>query len=152
MEKTDRIRHALDHDRVVDITTIGSATGSPRRIEIWFFRASGRIYLTGAPGRARSWYRNLVAQPAFTFHLKQSTRAKLDATAHPIVDRESREEILRQLLAQLKPDIPAEWMPSLSEAARAATEKSFAVIEADPESVLPQWLEESPLVEVRLSV
>jgi hypothetical protein len=152
VEKIHRIRHALDHDRVVDITTIGSATASPRRIEIWFFRASGRIYLTGAPGRARSWYRNLVAHPAFTFHLKQSTRADLDATAYPIVDRESRKEILRELLAKLKPDIPVDWMPSMSEEARAATEKSFAVIAADPEAVLPQWLEQSPLVEVRLSV
>lgn len=152
MEPIRRIRHALDHDRVVDITTIGRSTGSPRRIEIWFFRARGRIYLTGAPGPARSWYRNLVAHPAFTFHLKQSTRADLDATAHPIVDRESRKEILRELLAKLKPGFPADWMPSLSEEARAATEKSFVVIAADPEAVLPQWLEESPLVEVRFSV
>jgi hypothetical protein len=43
-------------------------------------------------------------------------------------------------------------MPSLSEEARAATEKSFVVIAADPEAVLPQWLEESPLVEVHFSV
>ena len=150
MEAHQHIRHALDHDRVVDITTIGRSTGSPRRIEIWFFRARGRIYLTGAPGRPRSWYRNLVAHPTFTFHLKQSTAADLDATAHPIVEREPREEILREVLAQLKPGIPPEWMPSLSEQARAATDESFEMISADPAAVLPQWVEESPLVEVRV--
>jgi deazaflavin-dependent oxidoreductase (nitroreductase family) len=145
-----RIREALDRDRVVDITTTGRSSGAPRKIEIWFFRASGRIYLTGAPGRRRSWYQNLVAQPEFTFHVKQSAQADLPATAHPILDLESRNSILREVLAQLKPGIPADWMPGLSEAARAATDQSFETIAADPEAVLPQWLDESPLVEVQL--
>ena len=149
MEK--RIRDALEEDRVVDITTTGRLSGTPRRIEIWFFRARGCIYLTGAPGRRRSWYQNLVAEPALTFHLKQSARADLDATAFPIVDHESRVAILREVLAQLKPGIPADWMPGLSEEARAATNESFALISADPEAALPQWLDESPLVEVRFS-
>lgn len=145
-----RIRDALDHDRVIDITTTGRSSGSPRRIEIWFFRALGQLYLTGAPGRRRSWYQNLVAHPDFTLHLKQSTQADLDATAHPIVDLESREEILRALLVQLNPGIPADWMPGMNEAARSATDQSFAVIARDPEAVLPQWIDESPLVEIRL--
>jgi deazaflavin-dependent oxidoreductase (nitroreductase family) len=145
-----RIRNALDRDRVIDITTTGHKSGTPRRIEIWFFRAGGRLYLTGAPGRRRSWYRNLVAHPAFTFHLKQSAKADLDALAHPILDEESREAILRDVLAQLEPGIPADWMPGMSEQARAATDESFAMISKDPEAVLPLWLEESPLVEVRL--
>jgi deazaflavin-dependent oxidoreductase (nitroreductase family) len=146
-----RICDALDRDRVIDITTTGCNSGAPRRIEIWFFRTGGRIYLTGAPGRRRSWYRNLAANPAFTFHLKQSTQADLDATAHPIVGDEAREPILRALIAQLEPGIPAEWMPGMSEAARAATDESFEAISSDPEAVLPTWLAESPLVEVRLS-
>jgi deazaflavin-dependent oxidoreductase (nitroreductase family) len=146
-----RIRHALDQDRVIDITTIGCSSGAPRRIEIWFFRVRGRIYLTGAPGRRRNWYQNLLAHPKFTFHLKQSTQSDLDATAHPIVDHGAREKILRELLTQMKPGIPSDWMPSMSEEARAATDQSFTVISADPEAVLPQWLDESPLVEVRFS-
>jgi deazaflavin-dependent oxidoreductase (nitroreductase family) len=146
-----RIRDALDRDRVIDITTTGCTSGAPRRIEIWFFRADGRIYLTGAPGRKRSWYRNLVANPAFTFHLKQSTRADLAASAHPIVQNESREVILREVLAQLKPGIPADWMPGMSEEARTASDQSFVVIASDLEAALPAWLDESPLVEVRLS-
>ena len=144
-----RIRDALDRDRVIDITTTGARTRSPRRIEIWFFRSAGRFYLTGAPGRRRSWYRNLVEHPSFTFHLKQSTRADLEATAHPILDRETREVVLRALIAQLEPGVPAEWMPGMSEAARQATEDSFVTIARDREAVLPSWLAESPLVEVR---
>jgi hypothetical protein len=42
-------------------------------------------------------------------------------------------------------------MPGMSEAARAATDESFEAISSDPEAVLPTWLAESPLVEVRLS-
>lgn len=146
----ERIRNALDQDRVIDITTTGRKSGAPRRIEIWFFRSGGRIYLTGAPGRRRSWYQNLIANPAFTFHLKQSTQADLDAIAHPIVDDEARQAILPGLIAQLEPGIPAEWMPGMSEAARAATDESFEAISSDPKSVLPTWLAKSPLVEVRL--
>ena len=41
-----RIRDALAQDRVIDITTTGHKSGAPRRIEIWFFRSGGRIYLT----------------------------------------------------------------------------------------------------------
>ncbi len=150
MEPEQQIRQALEQDRVVDITTVGCATGLPRRIEIWFFRAGDGIYLTGAPGRARRWYRNLTANPAFTFHLKQSANADLDATAQPIVDPSARESILREILSQLSPGIPPEWMPSLSAEARAATDASFVEIAADPEAALPRWLAESPLVEVRL--
>lgn len=145
-----RIRDALDRDRVIDISTTGRKSGALRRIEIWFFRVGGRIYLTGAPGRRRSWYQNLLAHPDFTFHLKQSVRADLEATAHPIVDGAERAPILRQLIAQLEPGVPAEWMPGLSDAARAATDESFRAIASDPEAALPQWLAESPLVEVRL--
>ena len=147
-----RIRDALDRDRVIDITTTGRTTGAPHRIEIWFFRAGGHIYLTGAPGLKRDWYQNLVANPVFTFHLKQSTRADLEATAHPIVQEESREVILREVLAQLKPGIPADWMPGMSDEARTATNQSFIIIASDPEAALPAWLDQSPLVEIRLSL
>ena len=146
----ESIRRALEEDRVIDVTTLGRSSGEPRCIEIWFFRVRGRIYLTGAPGRARDWYRNLLAHPRFTFHLKQSARADLPATAVPIVERGERETILRELLKLLKPGVPAEWMPGLSDEARAATDESFAKIASDPEAVLPRWLDESPLVEVQL--
>ena len=66
---------ALATDQVIDITTTGRQTGQPRRIEIWFHRVDDQYYITGTPGRPRSWYANLLAHPQFTFHLKQSATA-----------------------------------------------------------------------------
>src|SRR5215211_6597423 len=67
----DHVRDALANDRTIDITTMGRTSGLPRRIETWFYRVDDEIYLTGLPGR-RDWYANLLANPDFTFHLKQS--------------------------------------------------------------------------------
>jgi hypothetical protein len=89
----DRIAHALDHDDTIDITTTGRQSGRLQRIEIWFRRVNGRTYITGTPGR-RDWYANLLADPRFTFHLKQSLRADLPARARPIVDEAERRRIL----------------------------------------------------------
>ena len=78
---TDGVREALERDRVIDITTTGRVSGEPRRIEIWFHNLAGRLYITGLPGRPRSWLANLSAEPRFTFHLKGSTKADLPARA-----------------------------------------------------------------------
>jgi hypothetical protein len=81
---------AIDRDsgareRTVDITTIGRRSGAERRIETWFYRVDGVVYLSGMPGR-RDWAANLEAEPAFTFHLKHGTRADLQARASEVVD------------------------------------------------------------------
>jgi deazaflavin-dependent oxidoreductase (nitroreductase family) len=94
----ERIAKALAHDRTIDITTIGRKSGQPRRIEIWFYRADGRIYLSGGPGR-RSWYANLLANPDFTFHLKESLRADLPARGIPVTDPEERRATFTKILA-----------------------------------------------------
>ena len=96
---TPSIEKALQNDRVIDITTIGRKTGEPRRIEIWFHRIDGRYYITGTPG-ARSWYANLVSNPDFTFHLKQSTEADLTAVATPVEGPE-KEQVLTAIQASL---------------------------------------------------
>jgi len=98
---SDETATALAQDRVIDITTTGRKTGEPRRIEIWFHRVDGRYYITGAPGRPRDWYANLVANPAFTFHLKESATADLPATARPVTDPAEREKVFAGLLATL---------------------------------------------------
>ena len=64
----DAIRKALENDLVIDITTTGKTTGTPRRKEIWFHNVDGQLYITGLPGR-RDWYANLAANPQFIFHL-----------------------------------------------------------------------------------
>jgi deazaflavin-dependent oxidoreductase (nitroreductase family) len=103
----DAVRRALAHDRTVDITTIGRRSGVPRRIEIWFYRAGGRFYLSGSPGR-RDWYANLEANPAFTFHLKRSVVADLAATARPVTDEEERRRVFTEIVGDLnQPSNPA---------------------------------------------
>jgi deazaflavin-dependent oxidoreductase (nitroreductase family) len=96
----ERVRRALDNDRTIDITTTGRSSGLPRRIETWFYRVDDEIYLTGSPGR-RDWYANLLANPDFTFHLKQSAVADLPAQAAPITDPEERRAILERILSDL---------------------------------------------------
>ena len=96
----ERVRQALANDRTIDITTTGCSSGLPRRIETWFHRVDDQIYLTGSPGR-RDWYANLLANPDFTFHLKQSVAADLPARATPITDPEERRAIFERILANL---------------------------------------------------
>lgn len=91
------IEKALTQDRVIDITTLGKKSGQPRRIEIWFHNIDGQLYITGRPGQ-RSWYANLVANPAFTFHLKESAQADIPAIATPITDVAAKREILARIL------------------------------------------------------
>jgi hypothetical protein len=73
-------RSAGARERTVNITTIGRRSGTPRRIETWFYRVDGTVYLTGLPGRC-GWAANLEAEPAFTFHLKNGVEADLPARA-----------------------------------------------------------------------
>ena len=96
----DEIRNALESDRTIDITTTGRKTGQPRRLEMWFHNVDGRIFITGMPGR-RSWYANLVANPAMTFHLKESLNADLPATARAITDPAERRSVLGAIVGRL---------------------------------------------------
>lgn len=103
----ERIRRALAitpassaADRTVDITTTGARTGLARRIEIWFYRSGGEIYLTTQPAR-RSWYANLLANPDLTFHLKHGVRADLRARAEPVLDPDRRRRVFTDIVADL---------------------------------------------------
>jgi deazaflavin-dependent oxidoreductase (nitroreductase family) len=96
----ERVRQALARDRTIDITTTGRQSGQPRRVEIWFHHLDGDVYITGTPGK-RDWYANMLAQPAFTFHLKASTVADLPAHATPITDPAERRAIFTPILAKL---------------------------------------------------
>lgn len=96
----EKIKQALKQDRTIDITTTGRKSGEPRRIEIWFHNVDGRLYITGTPGR-RDWYANLVANPEFTFHLKESVQADLPARARPILAEAERREVLDRIARNL---------------------------------------------------
>jgi hypothetical protein len=106
----DAIRHALETERVIDITTTGRMSGRPHRIETWFHNVDGRLYLTGQPG-PRGWYANLRANPRLVFHLKQSVQADLPATARPIVEEGEKRDVLSRILARLdRGDRVDEWV------------------------------------------
>jgi hypothetical protein len=107
---TNEIQNALAQDRTIDITTTGRKSNRPHRIETWLFRAGGKHFLTGSPGR-RDWYANLLAAPDFTLHLKQSVSADLPARATAITGTEERKAIFTEILSDLDalPDLEA-WM------------------------------------------
>ena len=112
---------ALENDRLIDITTIGRKTGNSHRIEIGFNYIDSDIYITGLPPNKRDWYANLIANPEFTLHLKQSLQADIPARAAPILDENSRRKILSVILER--------W---------------------NRKGELDLWVEQSPLVEVIL--
>jgi len=87
-------------DRLVDITTIGAWTGTPRRIEIMFHVLDGAAFLTGTPGR-RSWHANLLHQPEFTVHAKGTDAHDFHAVAQPINDHNERARLLPRLVAEI---------------------------------------------------
>jgi deazaflavin-dependent oxidoreductase (nitroreductase family) len=92
-----RAAKALARDKVIDVTTTGVRSGQARRTEIWFHRVEDRIYITGSPGK-RDWYANLLADPSFTFHLKESHKADLPARAIPITDPAERRRVTAQIV------------------------------------------------------
>src|SRR5918994_6759030 len=105
----DEIEQALAKDRVIDMTTTGRTSGKPRRKETWFHNIDGQVYLTGTPG-TRDWYANMVANPSFTFHLKESVTADLAAHARPVTEPDERRSVLRRILSNIgRPasDLPA---------------------------------------------
>jgi len=106
----EQIRRALESDRTIDITTTGRISGLPRRIEIWFHNVDDTIYITGTPG-TRDWYANLLAEPSFTFHLKDSAQADLAATADPVTDPGDRRRLLEVITDRVDASQPIEkWV------------------------------------------
>jgi hypothetical protein len=93
-------RSSAARERTIDITTIGRRSGKLRRIEIWFHRVSGELYLSSLPARP-SWYANLIANPCFILHLKNGIVADLSAIAIPVTDAEERRMIFREIVDDL---------------------------------------------------
>jgi deazaflavin-dependent oxidoreductase (nitroreductase family) len=97
----DEVRDALERGRpLIDMTTTGRHTGSPRRIEIVYHRIDGRIYISGSPvaERTRSWLLNLEADLRLTFHLKGRVAADLPATARIITDDTERRALFAEIV------------------------------------------------------
>jgi len=93
----DRIRRALSRGHLIDLTTTGRKTGQSRRIELVFHAIDGRVYISGMPGRPRSWLANIRADPRVTFHLKGPVTADLPATAREITEPAERRRVMEQV-------------------------------------------------------
>jgi len=93
----DRIRRALSRGHLIDLTTTGRKTGQSRRIELVFHAIDGRVYISGMPGRPRSWLANIRADPRVTFHLKGPVTADLPATAREITEPAERRWVMEQV-------------------------------------------------------
>jgi deazaflavin-dependent oxidoreductase (nitroreductase family) len=111
----DRIRRALDHGQLIDITTTGRKTGLPRRLEIVVHNIGGHLYISGMPSRRkRAWIANLEANPALTVHLKRSVQAELPATARVITDETERRQVLTHVARAWRRtdvDVMVAWSP-----------------------------------------
>ena len=119
----EQVLAALRTDRIIDITTTGRKTGQPRRIEIGLLSLADGFYISGRPGRPRSWYANLRAHPDFTLHLKRSLQRDLAARATPITAPDERRAVFTEMAGDPQ---------------RAGMEVAI-------------WLAESPLVRVEFS-
>ncbi|BCY08238.1 nitroreductase/quinone reductase family protein [Actinoplanes sp. L3-i22] len=97
MTAMDETLAPLDQQQTVEITTIGRRSGQPRRIETWRYRAAGRYWLTGSPG-SRDWYANVLADPAFTIHLKDQD---LRVRGRPVTDPDERARIFGEIVPAL---------------------------------------------------
>jgi deazaflavin-dependent oxidoreductase (nitroreductase family) len=115
-------------ERTIDITTTGARTGKPRRIEVWFYRVDGRIYLSSSPAR-RSWYANIVANPDFVFHLKNGVHADLRAVGAPVRGEAQRAAVFSSIIA----DLNQPWNPAGIR---------------QPVEPLEEWMQGSPLISV----
>ncbi len=108
-------RNALENDRLVDITTTGRKTGAARRKEVRLRQIDGQIYLSNNPG-TRDWAANLLANPEFTYHLKQSVERDLAVRATPVRDPEEKRALLAQILEkedaldQLDARVAGSWL------------------------------------------
>lgn len=87
---------ALRQSQIIDLTTTGRRTGSPRRIEIFLHSDDGRLYITGMPraDRTRDWIHNVNADPRVVIHLKQTVVADVPARARVVSDPDERRPLI----------------------------------------------------------
>ena len=69
-----RLAHHRDDD-YCDLTTRGRVTGTPHEIEIWFALDGTTLYLLAGAGDRSDWVRNLLADPAVTVRVGDTTDA-----------------------------------------------------------------------------
>jgi deazaflavin-dependent oxidoreductase (nitroreductase family) len=112
---------SLETGGLCEITTIGSQTGRPHRIEIAFHNLDGELFITGRPGFKRDWLANLKANPKFTVHLRHGS--DLTALATEVTGPAERDQVLYDIRT-----------------------RSWGVDAAKAKATNRIWVESSPLV------
>jgi deazaflavin-dependent oxidoreductase (nitroreductase family) len=100
------VQEELAHGQLIDITTHGRKSGTPRRVELVFHNVDGRIVISGRPGFPRAWIANLKADPRMTLHLKGRLVADLPAHGRVITDDEERQRLLAPIARLWRIDLP----------------------------------------------
>ncbi len=83
------VRAELAATQTVDLTTYGRKSGSPSRIEIWWFHVEDRFIITGTPGK-RDWFANVLADPRVIVHTGSGDFA---GRATPVEDLQFRRSV-----------------------------------------------------------
>jgi deazaflavin-dependent oxidoreductase (nitroreductase family) len=60
---------SLQHEQVLNLTTVGRKSGLPRTVEIWFVVYQQRIYLLAEHGLRTHWVRNIQVNPVVAIRL-----------------------------------------------------------------------------------
>jgi deazaflavin-dependent oxidoreductase (nitroreductase family) len=89
---------AIARDWLADITTTGRKSGKQHTVEVLLRQIDGQLYLSNQPDAKRDWAANLMANPEFTYHLKQSVKVALKAKATPIHSEATRREVYANVL------------------------------------------------------
>jgi deazaflavin-dependent oxidoreductase (nitroreductase family) len=59
----------LDHQPVIDLTTVGRVSGRPHTVEVWFAHRNSTIYMLSGGAERSDWVRNLIRAPAVRIHV-----------------------------------------------------------------------------------
>jgi deazaflavin-dependent oxidoreductase (nitroreductase family) len=92
------VRRELTRDPTIEITTIGTRSGAPRRIEIWMMVVDQRFFITGTPG-PRDWLANLRANSELVVHLNTTPPLDVAARATEVTDEPTRRLVIGHVSA-----------------------------------------------------
>ena len=94
----EQTRQAIARDWLADITTTGRKSGKQHTVEVLLRQIDGQLYLSNQPDAKRDWAANLMVNPEFTYHLKQSVKIALRAKATPIHTEATRRGVYTTVL------------------------------------------------------
>jgi deazaflavin-dependent oxidoreductase (nitroreductase family) len=88
---SDEFKKALEASREVELTVTGRNSGREISLPVWFASDGEKLYLVPVTGSDSAWYKNVIETPSIRV---AAAGVHLDATATPISDRATIEQIL----------------------------------------------------------